>query len=220
MSNRSYSNIAAVRTRIIVLSLAVSGAVGGTAFFLGCPFSVLTATIVSALFCSLLCAGIIQRILSEIRSEQFAVLARVASELEMTSSTAQPDDIIAIFSIRDLVEDVYEVKQKKRQELLEQIFVAQEKLKLTMHGWSIGDEKETSRVQDAVRAIELLNNGYSKVIAEIDELSGRTEERASISTQMSATTDAIAENINQYSNFVIETSSSIEEMARATRETA
>jgi methyl-accepting chemotaxis protein len=37
---------------------------------------------------------------------------------------------------------------------------------------------------------------------------------------MSATTDAIAENINQYSSFVIETSSSIEQMARAIRETA
>lgn len=37
---------------------------------------------------------------------------------------------------------------------------------------------------------------------------------------MSATTDAIAENISQYSTFVIETSSSIEEMTRTIRETA
>jgi methyl-accepting chemotaxis protein len=37
---------------------------------------------------------------------------------------------------------------------------------------------------------------------------------------MSATTDAIAENINQYSSFVLETSSSIEEMTRAIKETA
>jgi methyl-accepting chemotaxis protein len=37
---------------------------------------------------------------------------------------------------------------------------------------------------------------------------------------MSATTDAIAENINQYSSFVLETSTSIEEMARAARDTA
>jgi methyl-accepting chemotaxis protein len=58
------------------------------------------------------------------------------------------------------------------------------------------------------------------VIVELDELSGRTEERAAISGQMSATTDAIAENINQYSSFVVETSSSIEQMARAINETA
>jgi methyl-accepting chemotaxis protein len=68
--------------------------------------------------------------------------------------------------------------------------------------------------------MESMKNAFSTVIAEMDELSGRTEECASISAEMSATTAAIAENINQYSSFVFETSSSIEEMARAARETA
>jgi methyl-accepting chemotaxis protein len=68
--------------------------------------------------------------------------------------------------------------------------------------------------------MENMNAAFSLVIVELDELSGRTEERSSISIQMSATTDAIAENINQYSTFVIETSSSIEGMARAINTTA
>jgi len=158
--------------------------------------------------------------MSEIRLDQLLVLVRLAPGVELSSAHAQSDDITALYLTRELVTKTFEAQQKERKELLDQIFTAQETLKLTMHNWSAGDEKETVRVRDAVTAMERLNSAFSRVIAEIDELSGRTEERASISTQMSATTDTIAENINQYSSFVIQTSSSIEEMARATRETA
>lgn len=220
MSDSPYSSVAAVRTRMIVLSLITSGVIGGIAIALGSPVSVLTTGIVTAFFCSLFCAGILQRLMSGIRSDQLLILARLVPELELSSAHAQSDDIKALFSTRELVTHALESRQKERKELLEQIFAAQEKLKLTMHNWSTGDDKETTQVRDAVTAMESLNSAFSQVIAEIEDLSGRTEERASISTQMSATTDAIAENINQYSDFVIETSSSIEEMARATRETA
>lgn len=220
MSDRSYSNAAAVRTRMVFLSLVASGIIGGISVAVGSTVSVLTTAIVTAFSCSLICVLIFQRLLSEIRSNQFLVLARLVPELELSSAQVQSDDVKALFSLRDLVTHAHESRQKERMELQEQIFAAQEKLKLTMHNWSTGDEKEAVQVRDAVTAMERLNSAYSLVIVEIDELSGRTEERASISSQMSATTDAIAENINQYSNFVIETSSSIEEMARATRETA
>jgi methyl-accepting chemotaxis protein len=182
--------------------------------------SVLAAVIATAFACSLLCAGVLQRLLSEIRSDQLGVLSRLAPDLELSSTHAQEDDIKALNSFRDLVTCTTEIQQNERQELLAQIYATQEKLKLTMHNWSIGDEKESVQMRDAVMTMERLNSAYSLVIIEIDELSGRTEDRASISTEMSATTDAIAENINQYSNFVLETSSSIEQMARATRETA
>lgn len=220
MSNRRYCSVAAVRTRMIILSLITSGVIGGIAVALGSSLSVLTAVIVTAFFSSLLCVRIFQRLISEISSDQLLALARLVPELELTSIHAQSDDINALFSLRELVAHALESQQKKRRELLERIFAAQETLKLTMHDWSTGGEKEAAQVRDAVTAMERLNDSFSQVIAEIDELSGRTEERASISTQMSATTDAIAENINQYSNFVIETSSSIEEMTHATRETA
>jgi methyl-accepting chemotaxis protein len=220
MSIRPYSSVAAVRTRMIIASLISSGVIGGIAVALGSSNSVLTVAIVTAFFSSLLCGGILKRLLSEIRSDQLLVLARLVPEQDLSTVCAQPDDISALYSLCDQVTHTVESQQKERQELLDQIFAAQETLKLTMHSWSTGDEKETVRVRDAVTAMERLNGAFSQVIAGIDELSGRTEERASISTQMSSTTDAIAENISQYSNFVIETSSSIEEMARATRETA
>jgi methyl-accepting chemotaxis protein len=205
---------------MIVLSLATSGVIGIGAAALGDPASGITAALLTALFSALLCAAIFQRIIAEVRSEQLALLAQVLPELDLTAAQAHSDDLAAFFSTRDLVTDVIESRQKERKELLEQIYAAQENLKLAMHNWSSGDQKEASQVRNTVTAIEHLNNGFSQVIGEIDELSGRTEERASISTEMSATTDAIAENINQYSSFVLETSSSIEEMARASRETA
>ncbi|MGB9081724.1 MAG: methyl-accepting chemotaxis protein [Desulfuromonadaceae bacterium] len=211
MSNSPYSSVAAVRIRMVAFSLIASGVIGGIAVAAGSFASVFAVAIVTALFCSLLCAWIFQRLMSEIGLDH---------GLERSSAHAQSDDSASLCSPCDLATKALESRQKERKELLEQIFTAQETLKVTMHNWSTGDEKETARVRDAVTAMERLNNAFSRVIAEIDELSGRTEERASISTQMSATTDTIAENINQYSTFVIETSRSIEEMARATRETA
>lgn len=220
MSSRPYSSVAAVQARMVVFSLLVSGTIGCVAAALGSVVSVLAAAVVTALVSSLLCAVIFQRLVSEIRTDQLLVLARLVPELELSSVHAQSDAVKALNSLRDLVTYTIEAQQKERKELLERIFAAQDHLKLKMHNWSTGDEKEAIRVRDAVAAMERLNSAFTGVIAEIDELSGRTEERASISTEMSATTDAIAENINQYSDFVIETSSSIEEMARATRETA
>ncbi|NTW99188.1 MAG: hypothetical protein HGB35_04530, partial [Geobacteraceae bacterium] len=220
MSSRRYSNVAAVRTRMIILTLMTSGVIGGIAVALGSSVSVLAAVFITAFFSSLLCIGVLQRLLSEIRADQLHVLARLVPELDLSVAHAQPDDIYALGSLRTLVTQALESQQHERKELLEQIFASLDTLKLTMHTWSTGDEKEAVQVRDAVTAMERLNSAFSQVLAEIDELSGRTEERASISNQMSATTDAIAENINQYSNFVIETSSSIEQMARTTRETA
>lgn len=220
MSNSPYSSVAAVRTRMVAFSLIASGVIGVIAVAAGSCASALATAIITALFCSLLCAEIFRRLMSEIRLNQLLVLARLAPGSELSSAHAQSDDITALYLIRGLVTKTLESQQQERKELLDQIFTVQETLKLTMHNRSAGDEKETARVRDAVAAMERLNSAFSRVIAEIDELSGRTEERASISIQMSATTDTIAENINQYSSFVIQTSSSIEEMARATRETA
>lgn len=220
MSNRSYSSVAAIRSRMIVVSLISSCVIGGIAVALGSCLSVMVAVIAAAFISSLLCAGIFQRLLSEIRSDQLGILSRLVPDLNLSLAHAQEDDLKALYSFRDLVTNAVETQQSERQVLLAEIYAAQEKLKLTMHSWAVGDGKESVQVRDAVAAMERLNSAYSLVIIEIDDLSGRTEDRASISTEMSATTDAIAENINQYSNFVLETSSSIEQMARATRETA
>ena len=220
MSHRPYCSFAAVRTRMIVLSLIASGIVGGIALMLGSSVPVLLATIITALCCSLLCIGVSHRLVADIRAEHCAVLTRLSEDLELSAVRAHPDALQALFQSHNLVDSELESRKKSRGEQLEQIRVAQSTLRSAVNAWTAGDAKEAAQIQDAVTAMERLNNLFLHVITEIDALSDRTEERASISTQMSATTDAIAENINQYSNFVIETSRSIEEIAGAARETA
>jgi len=139
---------------------------------------------------------------------------------DVSTAHAERDDFRAITSFDDIIIRTVENRRKERQHLLDQVIISEEQLKLIIHNMITGDNQEVAQVRDAVIAMERMKDAFSKVIAEIDELSGRTEERASISAEMSATTDTIAENINQYSSFVLATSRSIEDMARAARETA
>lgn len=220
MSGISYGSVAKILTRMTIISLITAGAIGGIAVAFGSSTSVLAAAIVTALFCSLLSAWIVKRVISAIRLDQFHAFKQLIPGLELSAVKRQSDDDAVFFPLRELVAETLEAQHKKRKEMLEQIYAAQETLTLALHNWSTGDEKEAAQIRDAVTAMELLNSAFSLVIVEIDDLSSRTDDRASISTEMSATSDAIAENINQYSNFVFETSSSIEQMARATRETS
>jgi hypothetical protein len=57
MSDKLYSSVAAIRTRMVVLSLIASAAVGGVAVAVGSSITVLPVVIVAALFCSLLSVG-------------------------------------------------------------------------------------------------------------------------------------------------------------------
>lgn len=97
-----------------------------------------------------------------------------------------------------------------------------------LHRTFTGKHLEMSRVsaiqatkeQETLRAVEEMNEFFTELLKEIEDLSFRTDQKASISTEMSATTDIIAENIRQYSTSVMETSASIEEMALSIKETA
>lgn len=220
MADILYSSVAAVRTRMVVLSLIASGAIGGIAIVCGSTIAVVPLVILSALFCSLICAGIFQRFMSSLCFDQRNLLARINPDVPLARSQTQSDPLADFLSLRESATAAFESRQQERKELLEQISATQKKLALTVENMSLSDKKKSARVRDSVQAMESLTSAFSQVIVEIDDLSDRTEERASISTEMSATTDAIAENINQYSNFVLDTSSSIEEMASAARETA
>lgn len=220
MSSIPYRSTSAVLSRIAVSSIITAILIGVIFLLLGADISVFIALLSVAVLCSVITALTIKRLLSGVRSEQLRIFCHLLSEMEISSVNAETDDLKALQAMGDNISNSYKAQQKEHNELLEQIFLAQDNLKQAMQNWSAGDEKEADRVRDAVTAMELLNNEYSQVINEIEELSGRTDERASISTEMSATTDAIAENINHYSNSVLETSTSIEQMAKAASENA
>ena len=220
MPNSQHSSLSAIRVRMVTTSLFVAVAVGLLLFAAGGGALAVAAAVAAALFCSLLSGAALKNSIAGIRAEQALVVESLRLTEDLSELRALPDNIRAISAFNNVIIQTVETRRSERQHLLDQVVAAEEQLKVILHNLTTGDEKEIAQVRDAVAVMENMNSAFSLVIVELDELSGRAEDRAAISGQMSATTDAIAENINQYSTFVIETSSSIEQMARAISETA
>lgn len=107
MSNKAYSTVEAARARMVFFSLIASGVIGGiAAAFLG-YFSVLTVAVVTAFFCSLLCVGIFQRLMSEIRSDQLLLQARLVPEPGLSSAHMHSDGIAALYR-GEIIPELYE----------------------------------------------------------------------------------------------------------------
>ena len=205
---------------MVLVSLLVAEVVG--CLLLAARSSVLAVggVIATAFVSSLICARYLTTAIAEIRDDQARIVSNLQPCEAVSAAYAEHDDIRVITSIDNIIIKTFENRRKEQQHLLDQIISVEEQLKLVIHNMINVDSQEVVQVRGAVVAMENMKNAFSKVFAEIDELSGRTEERVSISAEMSATTAAIAENINQYSYFVFETSNSIEEMARVAREAA
>jgi methyl-accepting chemotaxis protein len=212
--------MSAIRIRMVAMSLFVAIVAGLMLLALGSGAVAVAGVVCTALVSSMLCALSLEKVVSGIRAEQAGVVECLWLKDDLSAIRADKDDIRAMASFNDIIIQTVENRRKERQQLLDQIIAAEEQLKEIIHSLLTGDEKEVAEVRDAVAVMENMNSVFSMVVTELEEISNRTEERASISAQMSATTDTIAENINQYSNFVIQTSSSIEEMTHAIRETA
>lgn len=213
-------SIPAIVIKMAVMSLLAAGLVGLVLLVTGSGANALIGVIVSALLSSMLCTVFMKNIVTGIRADQARVVASLQLTEEESGTQEEQDDLRAIISFNRVIINTVEKRRTERKQLLDQIVAAEEQLKLIINSMMSGDEKEVAQVRNAAAAMENMNKAFSSVIAEMDELCVRTEERASISAQMSATNDAIAENISQYSTFVIEASSSIEEMTHAIRETA
>lgn len=220
MSEIRQTSMSAVKIRMVAMSLFVAIVAGLMLLALGLGAVAVAGVVCTAFVSSMLCTLSLKKVVSGIRAEQAGVVECLWLKDDLSAIRADKDDIRAMASFNDIIIQTVENRRKERQQLLDQIIVAEEQLKEIIHSLLTGDEKEVAEVRDAVAVMENMNSVFSMVVTELEEISNRTEERASISAQMSATTDTIAENINQYSNFVIQTSSSIEEMTHAIRETA
>lgn len=220
MSVRNQSTVSSVRMRMFMMSLFIAVVTGVMLLVMGGGMLAAGGTFLAACVSALVCSHITGGVVDEIREEQLSVVESLNLTEDVTAIRNEPDALRAIASFDSIIIRTVESRRKERQQLLDQIVLSEEQLTRIIRNMITGDDREVAQVQDAVTAMENMKNAFSMLIVEIDELSGRSEERAAISAQMSSTTDAIAENINQYSTFVLETSSSIEEMARAAKETA
>ena len=220
MTENQLISMSAIRIKMLVTSLLVAGVVGLVSLATGSGMQPLIGIAVTALLCSLLYAFLFSNVVAGIRAAQSSVVASLQLTEDESVSQVEQDELKAISSSNSVIIKTVENRRTERKHLLEQTMAAEEQLKRIIDSLISGDEKEVAQVRDAAAAMENMNNAFSSVIAELVELSNRTGERASISAQMSASSDTIAENINQYSTFVIEVSRSIEEMTLAIRETA
>jgi len=205
---------------MVATSLLVAVVVGLLMLAAGGGALVLAGVAVTALVSSLVSAAFFRKAVAEMRAGQMPVVESLRLSDDLSGIQSERDDIRAISSINSVIIQTVESRRKERQQLLDQFIAAEEQLKVIIRSLMTGAEKEVDQVREAATAMENMNAAFSLVIVELDELSKRTEDRAALSVQMSTTTDAIADNINQYSTFVIEAASSIEQMTHAINETA
>ncbi len=221
MSYERQASLSAINGKMVVISLIVAAVASGGIMVAGSgAIPAIAGVFATALFSSLACARILAKAVAGARLEQLDIVERLGLSDELSGYVDENYGLMSLFSRCAIIMEKLDRRLYGHQRLLAQIMEAEERLKVVLHGLTISDEKELVQVRDAVAAMVSMDGAFASLIGDIDELSGRSAEQESLSTKMSATTDGIADNISQYSSFVIEASSSIEQMVRAIREIA
>lgn len=221
MLDERQASLSAINTKMVVVSLLIAAVVAGGLMASGSgTVPAIVGVLAAALLSSLAYARVSAKAIARARLEQLAVVKRLGLSGELSGYVDENDDLRSLISRSAFIMEKLDVRLCEHQQLLARVMAAEENLKVVMHGLTISDEKELVQVRDAVAAMESMDGAFASVIGDIDELSGRSAEQESLSTKISAATDGIADNISQYSSFVIEASSSIEQMVRAIREIA
>jgi len=221
MSYERQASLSAINRKMVAVSLIIAAAAAGGILVAGSgAIPAIAGVFATALFSSLGCAWILAKAIAGARLEQLAIVERLGLSDELTGYVDENDELRSLTSRCAFIMEKLGGWLSGHQRALARIMEAEERLKVVIHGLNISDEKELVQVRDAVAAIVSMDGAFASLIGDIDELSGRSAEQESLSTRMSATADGIADDISQYSSFVIEASSSIEQMVRAIREIA
>ncbi len=181
-------------------------------YAIGC----LTAGVLVGSFCFF----IIKQVLGLYLERQWQTLGRCSGSREPSVASTKGDELQTLMDRYDGVMETVFAMVTRASRLITEISPLYRKLTEKSHRLVAGNEEQLEKEQTARYMVQELNDFFGILKKEIDVMCARTEERASISTQMSATTDSIAESIRTYSSNVTETSASIEEMAASIRENA
>jgi methyl-accepting chemotaxis protein len=165
------------------------------------------------------CYYIIKQVMRLYLESQLRSLSKIAGDKEKLSLEQNGDELqllldgydILMSSVLGMVENV--------SALILEIAPFYKELSSASRHLEKGNEEQVKEVRRTQEAASGMHESFQKMLAETEDLSTRTAERADIAAQMSTTTDAIAENIREYSTAVLETSASISEMAMSIRET-
>ena len=179
-------------------------------------FGCLTAGFLVGTFCFF----IIKQVLGIYLERQWQTLSRCAGSRESAVASAKGDELRILMDRYDTVMESVFAMVTKSSRLITEISPLYHRLKDKSLQLVAGNEQQLDKEQAARYMVHELNDFFGVLKKEIDEMCARTEERASISTEMSATNDSIADSIHNYSAAVTETSTSIEQMAASIRENA
>ncbi|GAB7025721.1 methyl-accepting chemotaxis protein [Geotalea toluenoxydans] len=166
------------------------------------------------------CYYIIKQVMKIHVENQWRTLSAIAGQEEMERIGKGGDELKLLLECHDLL-------LGKVLKMVEN--VAALSLDINSYHRGIGDqskeivqsgEKQVAKEKETLQAVRDMNGFFNDLLLEIEDISRRTDERASITAEMSATTDMIAGNIKDFTASVLETSASIEEMASSINETA
>jgi methyl-accepting chemotaxis protein len=166
------------------------------------------------------CFFIIRQVLGIYLERQWQTLGRCTGSEGTAITSTNGDELQTLMDRYDTVmESVFNMVSRSSR-LITEISPLHHRLMDKSQELVAGNEEQLDKEQSTRYMVEELNDFFGVLKSEIDMMCARTEERASISTEMSATTDSIAGSIRDYAAAVTETSAAIEEMAASIRENA
>ncbi|QXE89201.1 methyl-accepting chemotaxis protein [Geomonas subterranea] len=166
------------------------------------------------------CYQIIKEALRLYVEQQLKILGRITGDNSTPSMSGKGDELQQLMVCNEALMHRVLVMVENVSKLAADISGRHGRLTADFTRTVLNNEKQAAREQETIGAIDDMNAFFKDLLKEIEDIAVRTDERASISTEMSAATDAIALSIQEYSASVMETSASIEEMATSIKGTA
>lgn len=166
------------------------------------------------------CYQIIKETLKVYVERQWLALSRITGEEAAEVALGKEDELQQLIDCNETLMNRVFVMVENVSHLAADISSRHGRLTAEFSQTVSDNERQASKEKETLKAVNEMNAFFQEILDEIEDIAARTGERASISGQMSAATDAIAQNIKEYSSSVMETSVSIEEMALSIEETS
>ena len=165
------------------------------------------------------CYQVIKEALKLYVEKQWLALSRITGEKVAEASQGKQDELQLLMECNTTLMNKVFMMVENVSRLAADISSRHGRLTAEFTQTVTGNERQAIREKETLKAVDEMNLFFNDLLKEIEDIAVRTEERASISTEMSSATDAIAANIKEYSCSVMETSASIQEMALSIKET-
>lgn len=159
------------------------------------------------------CYQIIKEALRLYVEQQLKILGKITGDTSSKVSIGKGDELKQLMECNEALMNRVLVMVENVSRLAADISSRHGRLTTDFSKTVCNNERQAAREKETISAIDDMNAFFGDLLKEIKDIASRTDERASISAEMSAATDAIALSIQDYSASVMETSASIEQMA-------